>query len=133
MAAVLVNLQALLLTISLVFIVESAAVAPATGSRKATNSSSKAAAEEAAVLARGAYMTNPIMVGTRSIRFPSDIDKFPLNSTKFPCGSVETNSRRVEFCAKPLMNLIEGDVEVWPNSTSDIAALCNVVSRYMNG
>lgn len=57
-----------------------------------------------------------------------DQSLYPLNSTKYPCGSTETNALRVEFCARPLMDLVEGKVRVWPESARDIADICTTVS-----
>lgn len=41
------------------------------------------------------------------------------------CGTLNDLAKRVDACAKPLMDLLQGTVEKWPRNEEDAATLCN--------
>lgn len=49
------------------------------------------------------------------------LQKQPQDSN---CGTLNDVSKRVEICAKPLMDLLQGTVEKWPRSEEDAMKLC---------
>lgn len=50
----------------------------------------------------------------------------PTNSfSPAECGTVNDIARRVEVCAQPLMDILEGTIAKWPRSDDDAQALCN--------
>jgi len=43
------------------------------------------------------------------------------------CGSSDDLALKVEVCAKPLMDILEGKVEKYPQNDNDLLLLCNSV------
>ncbi|KAG9509088.1 hypothetical protein GZH46_02404 [Fragariocoptes setiger] len=46
------------------------------------------------------------------------------SSKNAKCGTTEQVADRIEMCARPLMDILEGTLEKWPDSTQDIRDLC---------
>lgn len=44
------------------------------------------------------------------------------------CGGTDELAAKVAVCAKPLMNLLKGEVEKWPRTEEDAMQLCDSVS-----
>ena len=45
------------------------------------------------------------------------------------CGNSDDLAKRVEVCAKPLMDLLQGTIEKWPRTNEDAKGLCDSVSE----
>lgn len=45
------------------------------------------------------------------------------------CGTVDDLAHRIEVCAKPLLDLIQGTAQFWPKSVPDVKNLCERVSN----
>lgn len=48
--------------------------------------------------------------------------------TNATCGTEYDLALRIQTCAKPLMNILEGELEHWPKNEKETADLCNTVS-----
>lgn len=46
------------------------------------------------------------------------------------CGTEDDLALRVQICAKPLMDILEGTIEKWPRNEQDAGDLCNSVSFF---
>lgn len=66
---------------------------------------------------------NPASSGAPNAR----LQKQPSPSTTFEgtCGSSDDLAERVEVCAKPLMDILQGTVEHWPRNDEDAMKLCD--------
>ena len=49
------------------------------------------------------------------------------------CGGVEGIAKRVEACAQPLMDILEGSLKKWPTTNQDVKELCDSVSSFKIG
>lgn len=45
------------------------------------------------------------------------------------CGTTDDLAERIEICAKPWMDMIQGTIEKWPRNTNDVKELCLTVSN----
>jgi len=46
-----------------------------------------------------------------------------------PCGTFNDLAKRVDTCAKPLLDILAGTLEKWPETDDDAMKLCDDVSR----
>ena len=58
----------------------------------------------------------------------SKLQKTKESATNETCGSFDDLALKVERCAQPLMEIIEGTIDPWPSTEEDIAKLCESVS-----
>lgn len=61
---------------------------------------------------------------SRSTNATARLQKHPQSSDG-ACGSVNDLAKRVEVCAKPLMDMLQGTVEKWPRTDEDAMTLCD--------
>ena len=47
------------------------------------------------------------------------------------CGTSNELADRIEVCAKPLLELVQGTTDVWPRNNADLVNLCEDVSIFV--
>ena len=46
------------------------------------------------------------------------------------CGGGEDIARKVEICAQPLMDILQGTIKKWPTTSEDVKEMCDSVSSF---